>query len=165
MPPLLLCPPRILDHTFPRDEHDLREVATALGNLAEMVQSEEAHLFMGSALRRIVESFDWSSIGTRGALFVEIHRFLSMLFLSQHRALVFMDLEGVVDYAPHPIPEDCQDAGRVAEWSDESGRLLKVHQDCLRTAAFCIGVTSTSAFAGKPKLGYAGPPSGSQYTA
>jgi len=149
--PLLSVSPLILDQSFPRDTLELRIAAAALGHVAECARNGRAYLLITNALEEFVESFDWSRGGHQHELLREIYSLINLWLLQPHRGLVKLELERVVNYHPHPLPEHVTDTGLAEFWADEVGRLLQAHDTSLNgTNGYFVGVACDSSFSGGP---------------
>jgi hypothetical protein len=89
---------------------------------------------------------------------LEVYRLLAQWFLQRHEALAELDLSGVANYQPHPVPVGCKRDKWVEFWADELGRLLEVHKECGPPAGFSVAVACEKAFAGEPVGRYDGAP-------
>lgn len=152
MPPLLCPSPIILDHTFPRSERDLKVAAAALGSLTDHALESKVSLVMTVTLRDFIEEMDWTS--KRPALLLEIYRLLSQLFLQPNTHTIMVDVLAVTGHVPHPVPSGAIEDGRVWQWSDELGRLLKLHDKSIRGAGYFIGVACDKGFSGQDTATY-----------
>jgi len=157
MPPLLGPSPLLLDHSFPRSTEELRRAAIALGGLQELVEQGAASIALTSALRELVEMFDWEQPGSDMALLQDIYRYCTLLFLSPSGTIVMFALDDAPDYGPHPIPEEGGEGPLVEYWARDMGKLLGRHERLLGVgSAWCLGVICAEPFAGEPCPGYAG---------
>lgn len=153
MPCLLCLSPIILDQSFPRTEEELIFVATALGELEELINDNKVKLITTQIFYDFITEFDWVST-TNSDILREIYRFLSQLFLRQDDRIV--DMNRYIDYVnslpttnyyPHPLPKKCeQQPGLLDVWSDELGKILFVHDQC-SVNEFFIGVVCAYGFA------------------
>lgn len=148
MPPLLCPSPVILDHTFPRNDFELKTAAVALGNLTDcVVRKSMAVLVLTKALREFVINIDWSC--KRPDLLVEIHRHLSHLFLQQNSTCIMIELSNVTGYTLHPVPTGIGNGGDLSRWADELGRLLKVHDQAINGHGYFLGIACDKSFSGQ----------------
>ncbi|MBD2325705.1 hypothetical protein [Alkalinema sp. FACHB-956] len=153
----LLCPsPILLDHSFPRNEEELRIVAFALGELEEFISHGRAKLAKTQTLSDFIDEFDWTS--THSNLLMEIYRFLSQLLLRQDERVVdiskyldCMNSDSALTYYSHPLPKRCgHQTGLLDFWSDELGKILFLHDQCIdKNDDFFIGVACAYGFAGQ----------------
>jgi hypothetical protein len=153
MPPLLCPSPAILDQSRERQVDELQRIAVALGSIEGIISDGSVHVVLTPVLREVVGEFalqPWKHHG----LMLEVYRLLSEWFLKKHDALIELDLSGVTNYQPHPVPADCTRDQLVMFWSDELGRLLIVHEECGPPGGFSIGVACDKAFAGEPLGAY-----------
>jgi len=159
--PSLLCPsPLMLDHSFPRTEEELKQVVDALSELQELLEKNDAHLVFTTALASFIERFDWGRSRECMPVLITIHNLLSAWVLAGNERIIRADVEHVTDHTPHPVPAGCPtESELVADWSDELGRLLRVHDDT-GAANYFIGVACASAFSGGQIGSY--PSSGTQ---
>lgn len=154
MPCLLCLSPVLLDQSFPRDEEELRTVASALGELEKFISGDAVQLITTQTLFDFIDAFDWAS--TNPNLLTEIYRFLSQLLLRQDDRIVDMDKyislansSTTQTYYPHPLPGRCENQeGLLDLWSDELGRILCVHDQCVSNDFF-IGVACANGFSGE----------------
>jgi hypothetical protein len=153
---LLCLSPILLDQSFPRNEEELRIVASALGELEEFVGSGKAKLVTTQILSDFIDEFDWAS--TSSNLLMEIYRFLSQLLLRQNDQIVNMNKyfdcisnHPAPTYCLHPLPKSCESHGGLLEfWSDELGKILFLHDQCNdNDDNFFIGVACAHGFAGQ----------------
>ena len=104
MPPLLCPSPVILDHSFPRDDYQLRTAALSLGNLLSCIQSGQSVLILTATLREFIKDIDWNSPRNHGLL-REIYKTFSQLLLTTPRELLQVDVSSVSGHMPHPLPK------------------------------------------------------------
>lgn len=155
MPCLLCVSPILLDQSFPRTEEELRLVASALGELEELIRLNKAKLITTQTFYDFIAEFDWSST-TNTNLLREIYQLLSQLFFRRDERIVdmnryidYVDSLGTIEYYLHPLPKKCENqAGFLELWSDELGKILFVH-DQSSTNEFFIGVACAYGFAGQ----------------
>jgi hypothetical protein len=146
VPPLLCASPCILDQSFPRSVGELQDAAETLGHLAQLVEDDIIHLVLPEALEEFVTETDWDNRGQgQYALLLEIHRLIEQWFLQPHDRLVHVDTANVQNYYSHPLPQGATSAGWTELWADETGRLLKLHDEKCGMA-FCIGVACEKGF-------------------
>ena len=147
MPPLLAPPPEFLDQSFPRSDHQLRQIAFGLGEM-ERLERESLFEFLATpVLIEFVDNFDWSRAELH-PLLLEILNFLNQLFLrSRHTGKIASLCDQVNDFAPHPLPENTENAGLAEIWCDELGKIFSVHKE-KQQQPFFIGIACSSAFAG-----------------
>lgn len=125
----------------------------ALGEMVEIVGDGRIELILTETLGNFIECTDWCRERNSMTLLREIYQILAQLFLSQQARLTTIDLNHVVDYRPHPIPR--HSSGTLIEvWSDEVGRLLKVHDKCNKSQSYFIGIACAYAFVGDLSPGY-----------
>jgi hypothetical protein len=150
MPPLLCLSPCLLDQSFPRDLDELQRVASALGELQQHLEKNEAHLVSTEPLEEIVEIFDWDypELSRIYPLLQSIYDLLNQWFLLQNDRLVRIRAPEELAYQLHPIPEGTQNQGLVGDWSREVGKMFSLHSTCIRgRREFFIGVACDRAFA------------------
>jgi hypothetical protein len=147
MPALIGLSPRLADHTFPRDDYELRLVARALGELSHLVESHSVRILRTDLFQTLLTDFRWDA---NGGLKNQIYMHLNLWFLQGKAVAVKADTGGR-PYKTHPIPEGCRTQQRLEElWADELGRLLVPHDDHARSGEYFIGVACERAFAGEP---------------
>lgn len=157
MPPLLCPSPVILDHSFPRDDYQLRTAALSLGNLLSCIQSGQSVLILTATLRDFIKDIDWNSPMNHGLL-REIYKTFSQLLLTRPRELLQVDVSSISGHMPHPLTKGTlPDKGNVEFWSDEVGRLLTLHDRRISGNEFFIGVACELAFAGDALNSYTNP--------
>jgi hypothetical protein len=145
MPALIGLSPRLADHTFPRDDYELRLVARALGKLSELVDNQTVRILRTEFFVTLLTEFKWDG---NGSLKNQIFTHLNLWFLHGKAVAVQADI-GAVPHMPHPIPENCQTQQGLEEiWADEMGRLLVFHDDYSRNGEYFIGIACEKAFAG-----------------
>lgn len=162
MPCLLCLSPVLLDQSFPRDEEELRTVASALGELEKFLSGDSAQLITTQTLFDFIGAFDWAS--TNPNLLTEIYRFLSQILLRQDDRIVDMDKyinlsnsSTTQTHYPHPLPGRCENQeGLLDLWSDELGKILCVHDQCV-SDDFFIGVACANGFSGESLDEYINP--------
>ncbi len=146
---LLCLGPTMLDHTFPRDECELRRVAVALGEVQKLLETGDLRLVSTEPLTDIVEMFDWdypqADICRLYPVLQSIYDLLNQWFLRQGTWLVTLYPPHRKDCAPHPVPLGVQPAGLVEDWSQELGRLRDIHSECTGDGESFIGITVTIA--------------------
>lgn len=161
---LLCLSPILLDHSFPRNEEELRIVAFALGELEEFVSNDKAKLAKTQTLSDFIDEFDWAS--THSNLLMEIYRFLSQLLLRQDDRVVdigkyldYINSNSTLTYYSHPLPKRCEnETGLLDFWSDELGKILFLHDQCINNNDdFFIGVACAYGFAGQCVDEYSNP--------
>lgn len=161
---LLCLSPILLDHSFPRNEEELKIVAFALGELEEFVSSGKSKLAKTQTLSDFIDQFDWTS--THSNLLMEIYRFLSQLLLRQDDRVVDIDKyldwissSSTLTYYSHPLPKRCEnETGLLDFWSDELGKILFLHDQCINhNDEFFIGVACAYGFAGQGVDEYTNP--------
>ena len=110
---LLCLSPILLDQSFPRNEEELRIVASALGELELFVSCDTSKLVITQTLSDFIIDFDWASINLN--LLTEIYRLLSQLLLRQDDRVISMNkyLDCINNYPnstyyPHPLPMRCE---------------------------------------------------------
>jgi hypothetical protein len=146
MPALIGLSPRLADHTFPRDDHELRLVCQAIGNLSEPVEKRSVHILSTEFFRTLLAEFKW---GGNGTLKNQIMTHLNLWLLGGHAVKVNTDI-GDRPYTPHPIPAGCHTQQGLEElWADELGKLLVLHDDHTRNGEYFIGIACEKAFAGE----------------
>lgn len=157
MPPLLCPSPTILDHSFPRDDYELRTAAVSLGNIISCSQSGRSRIVLTPILRDFIADMDWTSPRNQGIL-RDIYKAFSHLLLTAPRDLLQIDVSSISGHMPHPLPQGTSpDKGNVEFWSDEVGRLLILHDGCITGNRFFIGVACESAFADGALNSYTNP--------
>lgn len=162
MPCLLCLSPILLDQSFPKSEEELRTVAYALGELEEFISGDTVKLITTQTLFDFIDEFDWTS--TNPNLMVEIYKFLSQLLLRQDDRIVDVDKylslvsrSSTQTYHSHPLPSRCENQeGLLDLWSDELGKILFVHDQCI-TDNFFIGIACANGFAGQSVDEYINP--------
>lgn len=161
---LLCLSPILLDQSFPRNDEELRIVASALGELEELISSDRVKLITTQTLSDFIDAFDWAAINSN--LLIEIYRFLSQLLLRQDDRVINMNkyLDCIKNYpAPayylHPLPKRCESQeGLLDLWSDELGKILFLHDKCTdNDRDFFIGVACAYGFAGESVDEYINP--------
>lgn len=146
MPALIGLSPRLADHTFPRDDHELRLVCQAIGKLSESVEKRTVHILSTEFFRMLLADFKW---GGNGTLKNQIITHLNLWLLGGHAVKVNIDI-GNRTYTPHPMPTGCTTQQRLEElWADELGKLVVQHDDHTRHGEYFIGIASEKAFAGE----------------
>ena len=158
MPPLICPSPILVDHSFPRDDNELRRAAVALGELAGLLEQGEIELLLTVALEDLLSVFDAGSGDRPYSLIHDIHGLLDTLMLNTPDGVVRVNLDSVEFSTKHPIPESCSDDGLVDLWSEEMGKLLSVHDNVQTGTGFFIGVACDLAFSGQPLGKYRPPP-------
>ena len=147
MPPLLCPSPAIADQSFPRDDHELRTVAIALGEIQQLLSENRIHVVLTEVLGQVIEAFDWNR-RQNYRLLMDIFRLLEQWFLQPHEGLVKIDVSEVQEYDSHPLPTGISDEGLSLFWADELGRILALHDASVGHQSFCIGVACELAFCG-----------------
>jgi hypothetical protein len=147
MPPLLCASPAIVDQSFPRDEHEVRTVAIALGEIQKFLSEKRIHVVLTEVLGQVIQAFDWNRRQSY-RLLTEIFRLLDQWFLQPHEGLVKIDVSVVQNYNLHPLPAGISDEGLSLFWADELGKLLALHDASVGHQGFCIGVACERAFCG-----------------
>lgn len=145
MPALLCGSPCVLDHSFPRDVHELQMVADTLGEVERLVSTNQVHLVLTDSLSLLVDEFDWMNRGAQFALLGEVYRLLVTWFLHPHDRLVRVNTSRVGDVPLHPLPQGTNRAGWAELWAEEMGKLLVIH-DLKCAPRFCVGVACERAF-------------------
>lgn len=156
MPPLVCLPTIVLDHSFPRDAHQLELVCQALGALVKHVQSEEIGVVLTDLLSEFVEdtnNISWERRSREYPLPNDIRALLSQWFLQPGFPSLRIDLSDIEGYLPHPLPLGCE-GGLALFWSDEVGRLLALHDSRVQGGAYCVGIACVFAFAGEEPSQY-----------
>jgi hypothetical protein len=153
MPPLISATPAILDHSFPRNEDELRIVAVALGEIQLLLQDDSIHLIITQVLGDLIREFDWTP-SRRFSLLNDVYRLLAQLFLQPHDRLVSINTTVIDSASPHPILEGLSSQGLVEIWADELGKVLQLHDRCCNRGEFFIGIACERAFAGMDKGTY-----------
>jgi hypothetical protein len=157
MPPLLCPSPVILDQSFPRDDHELKTVAIALGVIQHFISENRIHVVLTFVLGQVIQNFNWNRGPQVVPLLMEIFRLLTQWFLQPHEGLVKFDVLAVKNYNPHPLPIGLSDEGLSIFWADEVGKLLVLHDVSVGHQGFCIGVACERAFCGKEPNSYNNP--------
>src|SRR5215510_9565124 len=98
MPALIGLSPRLADHTFPRDDFELRLVALAIGRLSPLVENQTVHILRTDFLRMLLEAFQWD---TAAGIKNEIYRHLNLCALNGRAPQVSADTGGKA-YTAHP---------------------------------------------------------------
>jgi hypothetical protein len=152
MPSLLSLSPLLANHTFPRDDYELRSVAVALGTISELVEKKTVKILATDLFIHLLEEFKWiDNQGIRN----QIYQHLQLWFLNGQSVKVAIDI-GTTAYEQHPVPEGCQTTDKLEElWADEMGRLVVVHDNSMPNGKYCIGVACEKAFSDKPIGKYA----------
>ena len=143
---LICLSPILLDRRFPRSDRELIIVASALGELEQLVSDGKAKLITTSVLSDFMDDFDWTSPSSN--LLIEIYRLLSQLLLRQDDRIIDADryLDRInsfdtLNYYPHPLPSRCENQEGVLElWSNELGKILWLHDRCCSEGDFFIGI-------------------------
>jgi len=148
MPPLLCLSPALLDHSFPKDDNELWTVLNALGEIQRHLEEAKIGLVLTEFLRAIAESFDYSRYD-ECAFLREIVRLIQQWVLQPHVGIEGIDVSGMQDFQPHPMPCGSEGKGLVEIWQDEIGRMLFVHDSLCNQNEFFIGIACDSAFAGR----------------
>lgn len=156
MPSLLGPSPLLIDQTFPRNEYDLRVVATALGEMQGIAEEGSVHLVVTETLRTFITDFDWSRPELNGLL-LDIYHLLNLLFSQDHFYLVQANVAHIDAEEAHPIPRGTEENGLVEFWADDMGKLLSLHDQECRPEEFFIGIACPYAFAGQEKGEYDNP--------
>ena len=157
MPPLLCLPPVLIDHSFPRNDHELRIAAVALGEIGKEIELEQAHLLPMQIYDDLFagDSVYWGEKRSNNGygLLRDIQRFLSLLssHITRNKELLeAIDISNVQSYLPHPVPQGFDDAEEMAQlWSEELGKIMALHDNCIgkNKNKFFVGVVSAKAFA------------------
>ena len=137
MPALIGLSPRLADQAFPRDDHELRDTAVALGNLSSLVENNAARILSTKFFLDLLADFNWER---NGSLKSQIYTHLSLWFLGGKAVSVTIEI-GDRHYKPHPIPENSRTALGIEEcWADEcrdckglSGRASLPRRRCARS--------------------------------
>jgi hypothetical protein len=146
MPALIGLSPRLADHTFPMDDHELRLVCQAIGKMSESVEKRTVHILSTEFFRMLLADFKW---GGNGTLKNQIITHLNLWLLGGHAVNVNADTDGRA-YTPHPLPAGCRTQQRLEElWADELGKLVVQHDDHTHNAEYFIGIACERAFAGE----------------
>jgi hypothetical protein len=134
---------------------ELRTAATALGALQEWLENDEALIALTPTLREFIDLFDWEQPATEMPLLIDIHNYLTLLFLSPHPGVrVLTPPWGGPGYM-HPVPLTCDQGPLVEYWAKEVGQLLLMHEEVLgRIDPSCIGVICAEPFDGEECPGY-----------
>ena len=158
MPSLVIPSPIILDHSFPRNDNELRIASAALGQLEEEAANNRISIVLTQTLQSFIESFDWQRQDATGVI-REIHRLLIQWFLQPNESLILLrELVPETPYEKHPVPIPYCALGLLDFWADEVGKLLAIHDTICDEKNFFIGVACANAFAGLPKSEYEPPP-------
>ncbi len=157
MPPLLCLPPVLIDHSFPRDDHELNIASVALGEIIEEVESEQAQLLPMQIYDVLFDESNvyWGEKRSKEGykLLPTIQTALGRLSLRMQRNIELLeaiDILNVQSYLPHPVPQGFDDAEEMAQlWSEELGKILILHDNCIgkNKNKFFVGVVSAEAFA------------------
>jgi len=145
--PLICLSPALLDHSFPKDDHELARVSAALGGIQECLEADKLALLMTDYLGMIASEVDYTRIGECPIL-REVISLIQQWVLQPHDGMEQVDATGVEGYEPHPAPLGSHDRGLVIIWQDELGRLLCLHDAVCRTGEYFIGIACDFAFAG-----------------
>jgi len=148
MPPLLSPSPLIIDHSFPRDEGELRRAAIALGQLAGLVERGEAKVLVTETLRTLVQMFDNWAPPYPSSLVRDIYQLLDQWILQPHAGVVILDVSDVQPVGAHPVPTSCEEDPLVGEWAVEMSRVLAAHDQVTDGQKYFIGIACDWAFSG-----------------
>jgi hypothetical protein len=145
MPAIIGLSPRLADHTFPRDTHELHLVVRALGELSKLVENQTVRILCTDFFITLLTEFKWDG---NGSLKNQIITHLNLWFLHGKAVSVQANI-GATPYRPHPIPKDCRTQQGLEEiWADELGRLLVLHDNYIHDNEYFIGIACEKAFAG-----------------
>jgi hypothetical protein len=149
MSTVVALPPRLIDHSFPRDERELRIVASALGEIGSLAGAGKLNILVTDTFKDLVESFDFN-VNFAGPA-SEVHAWLSRLFLQGQSYIVECDCSNHRGAQIHPLPPGIvANAGMVAEWCAEMGGVLVWHDQFASAGEYYIGIACGMAFAGHP---------------
>jgi hypothetical protein len=147
MPALVCLSPVLADQTVPRFPEQIKIVAVALGNLAEMTADRRVQIVRNRFFLDLLDGFQWAP---KHPLKGEIRRHLSNWFLVGGDQTISIDASEVSVFEAHPLPSGSdRDDGLQAFWAEELGRLLRKHDLATGSRGYCIGVACEYAFAGK----------------
>lgn len=139
MPPLVCLGPQLLDHSFPRSDIELYEVADALAEIDELRETHELCLALPGTLALFTEEFCWDR-PTQQKQLLDVHRYLAALFAHPSEGVERIDVDCVEDWVLHPVPAGCEREGLIAMWSEEVGRLIRRHDSSVSDGGYCIGI-------------------------
>jgi hypothetical protein len=156
MPPLICPSPNIVDHTFPRSNHELRLVQKALLRLTVIAEEEKCLILLTRVMSDFIVSLDqtfcWEVMATYPEVQI-IYRVLAELGLQQH-GVKRVDVAAIQLVHAHPLPAGIESNAFSLKWAEELGRLCTLHSRNCVPGRFFIGVACTSAFGGEQKGNY-----------
>jgi hypothetical protein len=153
MGPMLSPSPILLDHSFPRDEAELNDITTALGNLQQICNDGGASILSTPVFPDYVANLDWSEISNRPRLH-DIFRYLTAIFLQPNMANRIIDTDRLPTAPEHPLPLDCDDRDDLHLWGLELGKVLQFHDSLPGPKPF-VGVACHRGFSGGSTSVYA----------
>jgi len=147
MPPLLCPSPQILDQAFPRTEDELQIIAIALGEMQNALSDQRAGIILTQEFEAIMDMIDWQN--QPYPLIIEVQRLFSQLFLQTHPLVIYLDVPTLPqsDYHQHPLPSKCTGLV-IANLSDELGKILVMHDQCIEKDEYFIGIACPYGFSG-----------------
>jgi hypothetical protein len=156
MPPLICPSPTILDQSFPRNNDELLNVATAFGEIQQSVENGAIVILLTETLKIFIGDFDWAQTAPYPIL-ATIYQLLNQWSLQPSENVVTICTDDINNFESHLIPEGTINSGLVTIWSEEVGKLLVKHDRNAKNEEYYIGIASEDAFCGLPKKKYQNP--------
>lgn len=142
---LICLSPKLLDHTFPRDEDELRKVAICIGQVEEVCLDKRAALVSLESLQNYLDEFSWEG-AAHYPLLHDIYISLLKLLVHSGELTIQLDVSGISEYCDHPLPPSCDGGGVPELWQSEMGKLLAAHDAACDGGRFFIGLACDHAF-------------------
>src|ERR1017187_8310035 len=150
--------PIFLDHAFPRNENELRVVASSLGDLVEDLEAGNVLLVFPEVFEEFLDLslYAWQQKPAIDSWLRDIANHLFHILNQLPKSVMRLRLEVVAGRQPHPVP------GGVAsdltdEWAVQMAELLEKHDAAITGNGYFIGIACPYRYAGLDAGGYAPP--------
>jgi hypothetical protein len=148
MPPMVCPSPVILDHSFPENRELLRDVLGALGSLQKHREEGELIIIASPIFPEFTSEINWQKIDEYPEL-RDIERYLTQVFLQPNSSYFSVDTDVLALAPPHPLPDGCPQTELSKIWSDELGKIKRLHDSRAGHGPF-IGIACHRGFSGLP---------------